>query len=133
MFSVKFKVKDGRNSLPRSSSRSSQRSSSPSSTRSSRSRSTDRTKITKITKNGQVITTVIDGKLKHGNLTVAHTKYVCINGSNIGHFYTNQAKTLKKTKRKKTFTLIDFTTRLFTFAHMLKKKQKRSHSDDLGI
>lgn len=67
MFNVKFKVKDGRNSLPRPSSRSSQRSSSPSSVRTQRSRSADRTKITKITKNGQTITTVVDGKLTYGN------------------------------------------------------------------
>lgn len=80
MFNVKFKIKDGRNSLPRSSSRSSQRSSSPSSARSSRSRSADRTKITKISKNGQVITTIVDGKFKHGNLTAqtiqSHHKHV---------------------------------------------------------
>lgn len=73
MFSVKFKVKDGRNSLPRPSSRTSQRSiqsttsSSPLSIRTQRSRSADRTKTTKITKNGQTITTVVDGKVKYGN------------------------------------------------------------------
>lgn len=67
MLNVKFKVKDGRNSLPRPSSRTSQRSSSPSSTRTQRSRSADRTKMTKITKNGQTITTVVDGKLTYGN------------------------------------------------------------------
>lgn len=69
MFNVKFKVKDGRNSLPRSSSRSSQRSASPSSVRTQRSRSADRTKTTKITKNGQTITTIVDGKLRYGNCT----------------------------------------------------------------
>lgn len=68
MFNVKFKIKDGRNSLPRPSSRSSQRSASPSSTRTSRSRSAERTKTTKISKNGRTITTVVDGRVSHGNL-----------------------------------------------------------------
>lgn len=68
MFNVKFKVKDGRNSLPRPSSRSSQRSSSPSNTRTQRSRSADRTKTTKISKNGTVITTVVDGRVTYGKL-----------------------------------------------------------------
>lgn len=67
MLNVKFKVRDGRNSLSRPSSRTSQRSSSPSNVRTQRSRSADRTKITKITKNGQTITTVVDGKLSYGN------------------------------------------------------------------
>lgn len=67
MFNVKFKVKDGRNSLPRPSSRTSQRSSSPSSIRTQRSRSADRNKTTKITKNGTTITTVVDGKVTYGN------------------------------------------------------------------
>lgn len=77
MFNVKFKVKDGRNSLPRPSSRTSQRSSSPSSIRTQRSRSADRTKITKITKNGHTITTVVDGKLTYGNCD-----FFAFNGNN---------------------------------------------------
>lgn len=78
MYNVKFKVKDGRHSLPRPSSRVSQRSSSPSNIRTQRSRSADRTKITKITKNGTTITTVVDGKLTYGNCT-PFGKYYTVN------------------------------------------------------
>lgn len=70
MFSVKFKVKDGRNSLPRSSSRSSVRSTSPAHTRKQYSRSADRSKVTKIARNGHTVTTVVDGKLSYGNCSI---------------------------------------------------------------
>lgn len=76
MFNVKFKIKDGRNTTPppRSSSRSSHRSSSPFGSRSSRSHSAERTRITKISKNGQTITTVVDGRVSHGKPKIIKTK-----------------------------------------------------------
>lgn len=72
MFNVKFKIKDGRNSVPRSSTRSqksttSATSSSPLSQRSSKSRSSDRDKKDK-GKNVRIITTVVDGKVSNGTV-----------------------------------------------------------------